>query len=821
MAYTQSSLVNVLFKKFITGKAQTSDTLAYYSEPYNSRSNVFYNDIWLQSDQIPNTAATVSGVTTFVSVTMSYYVNSSNSGGYYDSTGVLKDIIPFNYGDGSSYAYQIFRYDGVTSIPLGQCDWLLDPNSGVLTFYTGAVGGTVNNGVSNIATPAAPPVVKAWKYVGLKSVIPNLYGLTYSGGTMSISPSLFGTGLTYSGGVLSTTITAVAGNGLTANGNTFSVQLQTNSGLTVSSSGLSLNPTSVGAGLTFSGNIISTLLQTNSGLTVSSSGLSLNASSIGSGLTFSSGILSNTAISTAGVGLTFSGNTHSVLLQTNSGLTVSSSGLGILFGSGLTFSGGLAIATSSVYVQGGNSFGATATLGTNDNYNIQVVAGGNKIIQFGTNSITLNSPINNNIQSYTNMTASNITLTATSSHLQNVTAPSQLVLYNLPDTSTIQIGQSFRLSCSSTTSGYYIKTFSGIAVLGSSIIYVKTPVTVTCIATDTNASSAWALVYHGSDNGTYRAIGGGAVYSDNYTSTNSTTGIVFNNGFSSNVSNLYTFQFYTSGGAYSPSSGSSTNIRTIGNFGPTQGTANYAELLLSTNIGSTSSALGSSAPVRGIYITPAFSNSYVWDYRSIETTQGKVVFNDSISTTGSSIGSLLTLNQTWNTTGTASIFVVNATDTNSGINSKLLDLQKNSVSQYSVDKNGNVSMSGNLVVGVTAGPRTVTVSGTLSTANFILTGAPSTTAATYSYLVRNNATNNIELSGVYSGPPLQMYGATYLFTPSVLHTFTHSLSSTDFIIQMYDTTTGDEVMAQYSNRTINTVDITVFDVVTARIVIIG
>jgi hypothetical protein len=66
-----------------------------------------------------------------------------------------------------------------------------------------------------------------------------------------------------------------------------------------------------------------------------------------------------------------------------------------------------------------------------------------------------------------------------------------------------------------------------------------------------------------------------------------------------------------------------------------------------------------------------------------------------------------------------------------------------------------------------------------------------------------------------------MYGSTYTFTPAVAHTFTHNLNSTDFIIQMYDTTTGDEVMAQYSNRTINTVDITVFDVVTARIVIIG
>jgi hypothetical protein len=261
MAFTQSSLVNILFKKYITGKSQVSDSKQYFEEPINSRPNTFNSDIWLQSDQIPSVAATVSGVTTFVSVTMTY--SSGTPGGFYDSTNTLVDIIPFNYGNGTSYQYGIFRNDGTTPIALGECDWLLDPNSGVLTFYTGASSGTVINPstLATIASPSLPPVVKAWKYVGLKSVIPNLYGLTYSGGTMSISPSLFGTGLTYSGGVVSTTITAVAGPGLTASGNTFSVRLQTNSGLTVSSSGVALNPSSIGSGLTFSSGILSTTIQ--------------------------------------------------------------------------------------------------------------------------------------------------------------------------------------------------------------------------------------------------------------------------------------------------------------------------------------------------------------------------------------------------------------------------------------------------------------------------------------------------------------------------------------------------------------------------------
>jgi hypothetical protein len=123
-----------------------------------------------------------------------------------------------------------------------------------------------------------------------------------------------------------------SGIGMSISGYTFSVQLQNNSGLTATTSGLGV------------------VLQSNSGLTLSSTGLSINPNSIGTGLTFTGGTLSVTVVNVStGNGLTSSNNVFSVLLSTNSGLTVSSTGLSInpnSIGAGLTFSGGTLSVTS-------------------------------------------------------------------------------------------------------------------------------------------------------------------------------------------------------------------------------------------------------------------------------------------------------------------------------------------------------------------------------------------------------------------------------------------------------------------------------------------
>jgi len=391
MALNATQSVDILFKKFVTSKATTTTSKQYFEEGYTSVPNVLNNNIWLQSDQIPNTATT-SSVTQFISVTMSYI--SGSNGAFYDSTGTLVDIIPFGYGDGSSYNYQIFRNNGTTPISSGQSDWFFDNNSGILTFFSGTLtaGTILDNGPGGsgqtLATPALPPIAKVWKYVGKKGTIPNLNGLTYSGGTMSIN---IGTGLTFSNGQLTIsgsigtysggltfsngTLTTTVGNGLTnsnnslsviiSNGLTFSngqLLLNIGTGLTFSNNQLSSSSvTTVSNGLTANGNTYSVNINSN-GLTFSNSQLSLN---IGTGLTFSNGQL--TSIILLSNGLTASGNTYSVNINSN-GLTFSNSQLALNIGTGLTFSSGQLQSTSVTTVGNGlTANGNTYSVNINSN----------------------------------------------------------------------------------------------------------------------------------------------------------------------------------------------------------------------------------------------------------------------------------------------------------------------------------------------------------------------------------------------------------------------------------------------------------------------
>lgn len=381
MAFTQSSLVDIIFKKYITNKSTTDNQRQYFEEPYSSSKNSFSSDIWLQSDQIPVTASEVPGIVQYISATLSHVPGTPGS--FFTSS--LVDIIPDSFN--SSYNYGIFRNGGTTSIPLGQCDWLFDPNAGVLTFYTGASNGTITDPLTStvIASAGAPPVVKVYKYIGKKGIIPNLNGLTYSNGTMSVD---IGFGLTYSNGRLQTVLTTVAGNGLTNSGNTFSINLTNNSGLTVSSNGLSITNAISGIGITFtngqisltnpiffangitnSGNTYSVNIN-NNGLTFSNSQVSLN---IGSGLTFSTGQLlinlaansglqfSSNALSlsstVSGAGLTFTGG--QIRLNIGAGLTAQNNQLTLNLGSGLTTSQNVLNLTRML----GNNFPATAVGG--------------------------------------------------------------------------------------------------------------------------------------------------------------------------------------------------------------------------------------------------------------------------------------------------------------------------------------------------------------------------------------------------------------------------------------------------------------------------
>ena len=184
MALTQSKTVDILEKKFLWGKSATEENREYFEEAYSSRPIVLGTDCWLQSDQIPSVAATVSGVLNLVTATLSW-VDGTN-GSYYNSS--LVDVVPQDFGNGTSYRWRVYRNDGVTDINWGESEWYFDNSSGVLTFTSATSGdGLVYNGSGIIiASSSAPPVMSVWKYVGKKGFLPNLgTGLTYSGGTLS------------------------------------------------------------------------------------------------------------------------------------------------------------------------------------------------------------------------------------------------------------------------------------------------------------------------------------------------------------------------------------------------------------------------------------------------------------------------------------------------------------------------------------------------------------------------------------------------------------------------------------------------------------
>jgi len=262
MALTASQIASRLFKKS-NGAGETLVTRQFFEEPKLGRDLILTNQIWSQSDLIPNSSPSLSpggssGVVQYFQKEALTHVAGSTNLSYYSSN--LVDSIPFNYGDGT-YNYTLYKNDGTTVIAFGDGDWLVDNTSGLLTFY-----GTLPSGVSS----ALPPKISFYRYIGTKglgagsgvgtitgitagnglsgggtagsiTLDVNLglnSGLTFSGDDIILDGlNLAGTGLTYSNGVLSVTTSQftseLAGDGLVANGSQLDVNVDI-SGLTVS-----------------------------------------------------------------------------------------------------------------------------------------------------------------------------------------------------------------------------------------------------------------------------------------------------------------------------------------------------------------------------------------------------------------------------------------------------------------------------------------------------------------------------------------------------------------------------------------------------------
>lgn len=488
-----------------------------------------------------------------------------------------------------------------------------------------------------------------------------------------------------------TTWVMPSGIGMTISGYTFSVLLQNNSGLTVSSNGLGVT------------------IQSNSGLTISSSGLTINSSIAGYGLTFSSGSMSFTTNINAAQGYipyfnTTTSLTSSVIYQTSSNIlvaTTSNDGATLQIAGSASIYGKLKIAdgtqalnkllisdgnglaswaTASTilgpnfFLQGGNSFGATATLGTNDNRNMQVIAGGNNIMLFATSSITLNVPIQ-----YSNSLSSSASLNNNGVIVTNTTNGANGIGINAASAGNPNL--TFYIN-NAAKAGIGYSNISGVKGLG---------------LVNLTAASAY-------------------------------------------------FQLF---------------LDDFGNLQWTDGNNNLRWIV--TNNGAITQSV---AQLSGALSTSAYS-----------------------------------ITQTWNTTGTPTAIKLNITDTSSATASLFLDLQKNSVSQFNVDKNGNTTVKGSLILNSTI----TDISGLTGPNNYVL----SATTGGVKWVV--SAPNNVV-----------KYSGTQSFSASVPYVINHNLNTQFYIIQLFDYPTGDEIMGSYTNRGLTQATITLSsNVSNAGIIIMG
>jgi hypothetical protein len=149
--------------------------------------------------------------------------------------------------------------------------------------------------------------------------------------------------------------------------------------------------------------------------------------------------------------------------------------------------------------------------------------------------------------------------------------------------------------------------------------------------------------------------------------------------------------YFSHGNGSTATSGTSRAGYFLSGFRPSSGTGTYTGIEISTTINQTGGANGIT---RGLYINPTLTASA--DFRAIETTQGKNILADTTAAgSGSLAGSLLSMTQTWNTTGSPTSILLNVTNTASGASANLMDLQIAAASKFKIDKTGGMISAAN------------------------------------------------------------------------------------------------------------------------------
>ena len=386
--------------------------------------------------------------------------------------------------------------------------------------------------------------------------------------------------------------------------------------------------------------------------------------------------------------------------------------------------------TTNAFIQGGNSFGATALLGTNDNQSLALETSGSTRMfispsgDIGIGTITPSDKLS--------ISAGNILIDngrrlkwVDGSFIEGAGASSIMTFrslgnyyFNGGDIGIGTITPSSKLQVNTNSLGTTQTDASGITLENSTLstagTYQNSPGLLFSSRgwgqTTGDRLVKWRIYSQPFNGGVTEvvprlnidfSVGGGA-YVDSGFNINrdrfgnfslnapsiTTTGISGLNFLTVSPTNNSTAQqalTVTGGSNYSNPSGETNHIRVIAGVAPTSGTATYNAFTFSGTINQTGGANGIT---RGLFITPTLTSASDW--RAIETTQGRNVLADTFAASGSAnSGSLLDLRQTWNTTGQPSAIRLNVTDTASNFSSRLLDLQTGGVSRFFIRKDGS------------------------------------------------------------------------------------------------------------------------------------
>lgn len=147
------TLADLLFKQF-SGKASSSVNTAFFEELVNSNALLFPSQLMAEEDKVPFKAKAVKGVVEEIKDLVLKPVPGNEARAFYHEN--LSGVIPFNYGDGTSYLYRLKNGDG-HPIPFGQNDWFFNPHAGVLYFLDGFPEGV---------TQSNPPLMSCFRYIG-------------------------------------------------------------------------------------------------------------------------------------------------------------------------------------------------------------------------------------------------------------------------------------------------------------------------------------------------------------------------------------------------------------------------------------------------------------------------------------------------------------------------------------------------------------------------------------------------------------------------------------------------------------------------------